>query len=179
MVRKFSKILSTFERLLQCKLYWWCLKHSLLMEQLILRILLLKATSFAGIYFKAKIKILIFFCIFESFTKKLKQNELTVPSSLDFVGLEPDKSDKDRLILYFLSSTELWDLLSVIKIPYVSVITTLNSGHFYLPISRSSSKYKWSFFCSVTLRPIIPWSSSITSLKVFKKFSKFSKNEVF
>ena len=30
------------------------------MEQLIRRILLLKATSFAGIYFKAEIKILIF-----------------------------------------------------------------------------------------------------------------------
>ena len=76
------------------------------MEQLIRRILLLKATSFAGMYFKAEIKILIF-CIFEPITKKLKQNELTVPSCSDFVGLEPNKSDKDRLILYFLSSPEL------------------------------------------------------------------------
>ena len=50
-----------FQLLIQYKLYWWKSKHSLFMEQLILRILLLKATSFAGIYFKAEIKILIFF----------------------------------------------------------------------------------------------------------------------
>ena len=73
-------------------------QHSLLMEQLILRILLLKATSFAGIYFKAEIKILNFL--------KLKQNELTVPSGRQLGFCRTFKPDKDRLILYFRSSPE-------------------------------------------------------------------------
>ena len=85
------------------------------MEQLILRILLLKATSFAGIYFKAEIKILIFLYFWIIYKKA--ETEWTVPFYSDFVGLELNKSDKGRLMLYFLSSSELWDFLSDIWIP--------------------------------------------------------------
>ena len=68
------------------------------MEQLILRILLLKATSFAGIYFKAEIKILIFLYFWIIYKKA--ETEWTVPFYSDFVGLELNKYTSSVLLNY-------------------------------------------------------------------------------